>query len=734
MHPRMAPSAACAFLLTAPLFLAAPPAAGAADGVWGGPAAIDMDSPGDAGYAQLATDAAGNAVAVWVQFDSPRLNVWANRYVAGTGWGTARLIQANTTGVAGGPQVAVDVGGNATVVWHQQDGARSNIWANRYVAGAGWDIAALIEADDLGDADLPQVAADASGNAVAVWRQRGAVAHDIWANRYAAGLGWGAPQRIEADDAGNASGPQVAVDAGGNATAVWPHSDGVRTNLWASRFDAGTGWGAAGPIEQDSAGPAVTPQVAADPAGNAVVVWSASDGNRSNIWSNQFVAGRGWDLAGLVETNDSVSAEAPQVAVDIRGNALAVWHQHDASPANISSSRYTPGRGWSVPRVIDAAGAGGAAFPQVAFDRNGDAVAVWMQDDGGFYKVYANRYVGRAGWGTAEAIGGNETTEQCEPQVAVDTSGNALVVWYQSNWSGYRVFANQFAEKDPPPLTLLSPADGTSTNVSSVWVRGITEPGATLSLNGAPVWVAANGSFAAPLFLVPGSNAIDLRAVDRSGNRASLLANVTYNDPLPALEQALAAAQAELAAAEAAQAAAAAELASAQANVSEAEARVAALEADANVTAAERDEAVADLAAALEEVAALGHDLNVSAAALGDAEAQVQAVAGELGSATANLVAASQALNATHLDLTAAQTSLANATAELSASEAQVAALEGDAHAAEAARDRASARADGANALAAIALGLAAAGAVGGFLVGRRGRAGGPAPEPPKST
>ena len=30
------------------------------------------------------------------------------------------------------PQVAVDVGGNATVIWARWDGSRTAIWANRY--------------------------------------------------------------------------------------------------------------------------------------------------------------------------------------------------------------------------------------------------------------------------------------------------------------------------------------------------------------------------------------------------------------------------------------------------------------------------------------------------------------------------------------------------------------------------------------------------------------------------
>jgi len=41
---------------------------------------------------------------------------------------------------------------------------------------------------------------------------------------------------IEVNDAGDANAPQIASDGNGNALAVWRHIDGTG-NIWASRFD-----------------------------------------------------------------------------------------------------------------------------------------------------------------------------------------------------------------------------------------------------------------------------------------------------------------------------------------------------------------------------------------------------------------------------------------------------------------------------------------------------------------
>jgi hypothetical protein len=203
-------------------------------------------------------------------------------------WGTAQLIETDNAVVAESPQIAIDTSGNALAVWMQSDGTRYNIWANRYTNGAGWGTAALIETDNTGDAYDPQIAFDTSGNALAVWYQSDGTRTNIWANRYTNGAGWGTAALIETDNAGNAYASQIAFDANGNALAVWQQRDGTRFNIWSNRYTNGTGWGTAALIETDNAGDAYAPQIAFDASGNALAVWVQSDGTRDNIWSNRF--------------------------------------------------------------------------------------------------------------------------------------------------------------------------------------------------------------------------------------------------------------------------------------------------------------------------------------------------------------------------------------------------------------------------------------------------------------
>ncbi|MCF6212167.1 MAG: hypothetical protein L3J88_12335, partial [Gammaproteobacteria bacterium] len=252
---------------------------------------------------------------------------WRSAELIGTGNGSARL-----------PQIALNATGNALVVWQQSDDTGTKIWINHYVAGIGWGTAKLIETDNKGDTLRPQIAINDKGNALAVWYQDDGTRSNIWASYYVVGSGWGSAELIETDNKGNAYLPQIALDAGGNALAVWVQSDGTRNDIWANRYLAGSGWGSAELIET-SMGSALSPQIALDAEGNALVVWPQSDGTRNDIWANRYVIGSGWGIAELIEKNGWY-ARTPQIALSAEGNGLAVWHQSDGTRASIFANRF----------------------------------------------------------------------------------------------------------------------------------------------------------------------------------------------------------------------------------------------------------------------------------------------------------------------------------------------------------------------------------------------------------
>lgn len=194
------------------------------DRIWGmakviGETGYDAESP------QIAMDSSGNAIAVWSEASGN--GIWANRYVVGSGWGTAEII--GTASYTGQPQIAIDSAGNAIAVWVQTD----CLCAKQYVVGSGWETAKHIDTDGTGSAGSPQIAMDPAGNAIAMRDKYDGSRSGIWANRFVAGSGWGTAKPIDTDEAGNAYRPQIAMDATGNAIAGWRQD----TDIWANRFE-----------------------------------------------------------------------------------------------------------------------------------------------------------------------------------------------------------------------------------------------------------------------------------------------------------------------------------------------------------------------------------------------------------------------------------------------------------------------------------------------------------------
>jgi hypothetical protein len=355
------------------------------DGDWGAAELIETDNAGGTYLPQIAFDSSGNAIAVWYQSDGTVYNIWANRF-NGTSWGTAELIEADNAGNALMPQIAIDSSGNAIAVWHQNDSTRYNIYANRF-NGTSWGTAELLETDNADGAFSPQIAFDSSGNAIAVWQQSDGTRENLYANRFN-GTSWGTAELLETDNAGNVQYPQIAFDSSGNAIAVWRQSDGTRYNIYANRFN-GTSWGTAELLETDNAGNAQYPQIAFDSSGNAIAVWRQFDGITDNIWANRF-DGTSWGTAELIET-DAGSAIRPQIAIDSSDNAIAVWLQSDGTRDNIYANRFN-GTSWGTAELIEADNAGNVDYPQIAFDSSGNAIAVWKQSDGTRNNIWANRF------------------------------------------------------------------------------------------------------------------------------------------------------------------------------------------------------------------------------------------------------------------------------------------------------------------------------------------------------
>jgi len=124
----------------------------------------------------LAFDSTGNAVAVWQQQTGTGAYGGVNRFDIASGWGTSGAIGNDVAGDVYDPHVAIDGAGNATAVWYQWDTSGNqtntiNVMSNRSLAGGAWGSSRLVSAAPSGGLTypVPRVAANAMGQTLLVW-------------------------------------------------------------------------------------------------------------------------------------------------------------------------------------------------------------------------------------------------------------------------------------------------------------------------------------------------------------------------------------------------------------------------------------------------------------------------------------------------------------------------------------------------------------------------------------
>ncbi len=424
----------------------------AATKAWGAPERLHDRG----GFPEIAMDSKGNAIVLfghWLTFGETS-TTRAARFTPGSGWSEAEQIDLGVIngGRAGPRQIVLTPDGNAIAVWHQTVDERESIFANHYAVGSGWGTAEPIGRDGGGSARDPDVAVDAEGSALAVWHQSDGTREDVWFNRFTPTDGWGRAALVEHDDVGDALGPRIAMAPDGTATAVWHQFDGSHENVWSNRFTPGIGWGIPRTIEDMSAGDALEPKVAMDADGNAIAVWHQFDGTRFNVWSNRYDSDGGWTEAHRLEESNAGDAIDPHVAMNPKGTAAAVWQQFDGRSFGIWCSRYTPSAGWRTAEPVETHELGDSLEPRVAIDPAGNAMAVWYRNDGAHDNIWANHYRANRGWGEAQRIDHYDGGIVHQPRVAMDPDGNAIAVWLVWTDVGDGVFglwSRRFADEKP---------------------------------------------------------------------------------------------------------------------------------------------------------------------------------------------------------------------------------------------------------------------------------------------
>jgi hypothetical protein len=305
-------------------------------------------------------------------------------------------------------------------------------------------------------ADL-DVATSGTGNVVIVWEGPSSTADPdggIQGQRYdAAGLPVGGEFQINSVTTSSQLQPGVASDTAGNFVVVWASlvsagTDTSSLSVQARRFDStGIPLGAEFQVNTYTTGYQSHPDVATETGGNFVVVWrsagsAGSDTSSSSIQAQRFDS-TGTPLGGEFQVNTYTTSaqQLARVAINAGGDFLIAW-ESDGSAGSDTSSLSTQGQRFDSSGTplgsefqVNTYTTGVQSGAHVAIDTTGNFVVVWNStgsagSDQSGASIQGQRYDSSGlPLGGEFEVNSYTTGGQAAPAVAADPTGNFVVVW-----------------------------------------------------------------------------------------------------------------------------------------------------------------------------------------------------------------------------------------------------------------------------------------------------------------
>lgn len=237
---------------------------------------------------------------------------------------------------------------------------------------------------------------------------------------------------------------QLAITPSGDTMAIWvadnPQSV-LKKRLYAIRYNSSkNSWGNATELENHSADN-IAATVEIDTQGNAIVVWTESQGSGTTIYANRYDAAQNLWMGVQQIGGNPLFPRAPAISITPNGNAVIAWTEQcraDTCQANlyyVKAAQYRVAENrWTAATLLNRFVIGKFVdFPAVAVDANGNAIVTWQQlDNRGLYVINAACYdVSKDQWGSSSVINQTNYGEGRYPWVAMDLYGNAWAIWAQ---------------------------------------------------------------------------------------------------------------------------------------------------------------------------------------------------------------------------------------------------------------------------------------------------------------
>jgi hypothetical protein len=495
----------------------------------------------------VAADSQGTVLAAWTGTEGlgPKSHVYTAVRPPGGAFSPGLRMSPPATN-ASGPAVAFDSHGNAIAVWADE----GIIEAAVRPAGGSFGLAQALSVGGE-SANSPQVIFNSQGDAIVVWASStgmpGTQTYRVESNVRPAGGSFGLPQELDSaqqsslEQSVSFSPIRLASDKQGNVFAMWSFSSERRGGMVETfssaiktaprpaqgAFSATTTLAAVPPVGKPEF--VRFPDLAADPQGDALVVWEHWTGTSAQVEGKISPAGGPFEAKAESVSPIAEHAERPRLAFDQNGNAVAVWLA--GTPAGVVTASRPRGGAFGLPQQISPVGVL-SQYPAVAVKPDGGALVAWMRYTEPSRIEAAERPAGGSFGSPLPVSPPGQSGGVGEPSITVDGLGDAVATWRRLE----KIYHAELAGYDDAPPTLQS---------VGIPTRGTAGQPLAFSVSPLDVWSAlgptrwsfgdggtSTGTSVSHIYPAAGTYKVTLTSADVLGNATATAATVVVG-PAP---------------------------------------------------------------------------------------------------------------------------------------------------------------------------------------------------------
>jgi FlgD Ig-like domain len=332
-------------------------------------------------------------------------------------WATDGVLVSGAAGSQQAPIVVSDGLSGAILAWRDARSGTGDIYARRVPANGvpAWTIDGVAVCVANSDQDQPAAVSDGSGGVLLSWRDLRNGNADIYARRVAndGTPAWAADGVAVCTATGDQEPPAATPDGTGGMILAWGDPRGATTDIFAQRVN-GSGaaqWAANGVSVCAATGNQTRARLCQDGSSGAIVTWEDRRGANSDVYAQRVnsAGAAQWTANGVVVCNAAADQLTPTIAADPMGGAVIAWSdlRTVANGADVYTQKVNLAGAvsWTANGTLVCDTTGDQVSPGIVSDGQGGAQMAWRDFRGGAVADLYGQRVDASGAIPAQCVG-----------------------------------------------------------------------------------------------------------------------------------------------------------------------------------------------------------------------------------------------------------------------------------------------------------------------------------------